>query len=180
MPCSVSRRTGPSWRFSAVSPARRPLNQFAVDAFGERGPAVLHVSGERDHEMVRSRVRRDDYVLVPSTDRFGAALAAADLAISRAGGTVWELAAAGTPAILVPYPHATADHQTLNARYFADGGGAVVVDQSELGRVPALVEELLADPARLARMSDSMRALARPQAADVVADELLALAGAAR
>ncbi len=156
------------------------VNQFAVDAFGERGPAVLHVSGERDHEMVRSRVRRDDYVLVPSTDRFGAALAAADLAISRAGGTVWELAAAGTPAILVPYPHATADHQTLNARYFADGGGAVVVDQSELGRVPALVEELLADPARLARMSDSMRALARPQAADVVADELLALAGAAR
>ena len=94
---------------------------------------------------------RDDYVLLESTDDFGAALAAADLAISRAGGTVWELAAAGTPAILVPYPHATADHQTLNARHFEAGGGAVVVDQSELARVPALVEELLGDPARLAR-----------------------------
>jgi len=156
------------------------LNEFAVSAFGERGPAVLHVSGERDYEAVRARVRREDYVLVPSTDHFGAALAAAGLAISRAGGTVWELAAAGTPAILVPYPHATADHQTLNARYFADGGGAIVVDQSDLASVPALVGELLGDPARLARMSHAMKALARPDAADVVADELLALAGAGR
>jgi UDP-N-acetylglucosamine--N-acetylmuramyl-(pentapeptide) pyrophosphoryl-undecaprenol N-acetylglucosamine transferase len=156
------------------------LNEFAVDAFGERGPAILHVSGERDYDLVRSRVRRDDYVVVASTDRFGAALAAADLALSRAGGTVWELAAAGTPAILVPYPHATADHQTLNAHYFADGGGAIVVDETELGRVPGLVGELLADPSRLARMSDAMRTLAKPDAADVVADELLALVGAGR
>ena len=115
-------------------------------------------------------------MLVPATDDFGAALAAADLAISRAGGTVWELAAAGTPAILVPYPHATADHQTLNARHFEAGGGAVVVDQSELARVPALVDELLGDADRLARMSGAMQALARPDAADVVADELVALA----
>jgi len=154
------------------------LNEFAVDAFGERGPAILHISGERDYETVRARVRRDDYVLVPSTDRFGAALAAADLAISRAGGTVWELAAAGTPSILIPYPHATSDHQTLNARHFADGGGAVVVDQKDLDRVPALVEELLGDPGRLAEMSEAMTSLAKPEAADVVADELLALVGA--
>jgi UDP-N-acetylglucosamine--N-acetylmuramyl-(pentapeptide) pyrophosphoryl-undecaprenol N-acetylglucosamine transferase len=154
------------------------LNELAVEAFGEEGPAVLHVSGERDYDAVRPRARRDDYVLVPSTDDFGAALAAADLAISRAGGTVWELAAAGTPAILVPYPYATADHQTSNARYFEEGGGAVVVDQSELGRVPALARELLADPPRLARMSDAMRSLARPDAAAVVADELIALAEA--
>jgi UDP-N-acetylglucosamine--N-acetylmuramyl-(pentapeptide) pyrophosphoryl-undecaprenol N-acetylglucosamine transferase len=156
------------------------LNEFAVEAFGERGPAILHVSGERDYEAVRTRVRRDDYVLLPSTDHFGAALAAADLAISRAGGTVWELAAAGTPAILVPYPHATADHQTLNARYFADGGGAVVVDQGDLDGVPAFVDELLRDPVRLEHMSDAMKVLARPDAADAVADELLALAGARR
>jgi UDP-N-acetylglucosamine--N-acetylmuramyl-(pentapeptide) pyrophosphoryl-undecaprenol N-acetylglucosamine transferase len=156
------------------------LNEFAADAFGDRGPTVLHVSGERDYEGVRARVQRADYVLVPSTDHFGAALAAADLAISRAGGTVWELAAAGTPAILVPYPHATADHQTLNARHFADGGGAIVVDQSDLGTVPALVEELLGDEARLERMSQAMKGLARPDAAGVVAEELLALVGARR
>ena len=151
------------------------LNEFAVNAFGERGPAVLHVSGERDYAAVRPSVRRDDYVLVASTDDFGAALAAPDVAVSRAGGTVWELAAAGTPAILVPYPHATGDHQTLNARYFEAGGGAIVVDQRELERIPSLAEELLGDPARLARMSEAMRSLARPGAAAVVADELIGL-----
>lgn len=156
------------------------LNEFGVDAFGTEGPAVLHVAGARDYDAVRPRVSRDDYVLLESTDDFGAALAAADLAISRAGGTVWELAAAGTPAILVPYPYATADHQTLNARHFEAGGGAIVVDQSELERVPALANELLADRARLERMSAAMRALARPDAADVVADELVALAKAER
>jgi UDP-N-acetylglucosamine--N-acetylmuramyl-(pentapeptide) pyrophosphoryl-undecaprenol N-acetylglucosamine transferase len=153
------------------------LNELAVSTWGEHGPAVLHVSGERDYEALRPRVTRADYVLIPSTDAFGAALAASDLAVSRAGGTVWELAAAGTPAILVPYPFATADHQTLNARHFERGGGAVVVDQSELERVPALAEELLADPERLARMRESMRLLAKPRAAAEIAEELIRLGG---
>ncbi len=152
------------------------LNEFAVDAFATRGPAVLHVSGERDYEALRPRVMRDDYVLVAQTDHFGDALAAADLAISRAGGTVWELAAAGTPAILVPYPHATSDHQALNARHFESGGGAIVVDQQRLADVPALVDELLSDPDRLRRMSEAMLLLARPHAADDIADELVRLA----
>ncbi len=119
---------------------------------------------------------RPDYVLLPTTDDFGAALAVADLALSRAGGTVWELAAAGTPSILVPYPHATADHQALNARYFEEGGGAVVVGQENLSQVPALVDELLGDPDRLGRMRAAMRALAKPNAADEIADELVRLA----
>jgi UDP-N-acetylglucosamine--N-acetylmuramyl-(pentapeptide) pyrophosphoryl-undecaprenol N-acetylglucosamine transferase len=156
------------------------LNEFAVSAFGASGPAVLHVSGGRDYEVLRPRVSRDDYLLLESTDDFGGALAAADLAISRAGGTVWELAAAGTPAILVPYPYATSDHQRLNAQHFEAGGGAIVVDQAELARVPALVDDLLADAERRARMSAAMRALARPDAADVIADELVALAEAGR
>lgn len=156
------------------------LNELAVSAWADRGPAILHVSGERDYESLRWRVTRPDYVLIPSTDAFGAALAASDLAVSRAGGTVWELAAAGTPAILVPYPHATADHQTLNAHHFELGGGAVVVDQSELQRVPALAEELLADADGLARMRESMLALARPTAADEIAEELIRLAAARR
>jgi UDP-N-acetylglucosamine--N-acetylmuramyl-(pentapeptide) pyrophosphoryl-undecaprenol N-acetylglucosamine transferase len=153
------------------------LNTFAAETWGERGPAVLHIAGERDYEAVRARVHRPDYVLLATTDRFGAALAAADLALSRAGGTVWELAAAGTPAVLVPYPYATADHQWLNARQFEEGGGAVVLRQEEIARVPALVDELLADPDRLGRMREAMRALARPEAADEIADELIRLAG---
>lgn len=153
------------------------LNELAADTWGAGGPAVLHISGERDFDFVRARVRRPDYVLLPTTDHFGEALAAPNIALSRAGGTVWELAAAGTPAILVPYPYATASHQALNAGYFERGGGAVVVDQQELSRVPALVEELLADPERLRRMSEAMKALAKPRAAEEIADELIALAG---
>lgn len=152
------------------------LNELAVDAFAESGPAVLHVSGERDYEALRARVKRQDYVLLATTDHFGEALAVADLAISRAGGTVWELAAAGTPSILVPYPYATSDHQSLNARHFERGGGAVALDQDDLARVPRLVAELLGDVERLRRMSEAMRVLARPHAADVIADELVRLA----
>ena len=161
--------------FGALAGARS-LNEFAVDTYGDFGPAVLHVAGERDYETLRTRVHRDDYVLVPSTREFGAALAAPDLAISRAGGTVWELAASGTPAILVPYPHATADHQTLNARHFERGGGAIVVPEAELDRVPLLVDELLADHARLDAMSSAMRSMARPEAGEEIAEELIALA----
>jgi UDP-N-acetylglucosamine--N-acetylmuramyl-(pentapeptide) pyrophosphoryl-undecaprenol N-acetylglucosamine transferase len=156
------------------------LNEFAVACWGASGPAVLHVSGTRDYDALRPRVSREDYVLLGSTDAFGAALAAADLAISRAGGTVWELAAVGTPAILVPYPHATADHQTLNARHFEAGGGAIVVDQRDLESLRALVDELVADRPRLERMSEAMRALAKPDAADAIADELVGLAKAAQ
>jgi UDP-N-acetylglucosamine--N-acetylmuramyl-(pentapeptide) pyrophosphoryl-undecaprenol N-acetylglucosamine transferase len=153
------------------------LNEFAAETYGERGPAVLHIAGERDYEALLPKVKRHDYVLLQTTDDFGQALAVADLALSRAGGTVWELAASGTPAILVPYPHATANHQALNARYFEQGEGAVVVRQEELSRVPALVDELLGDTERLARMGDAMKALAKPRAADEIADELVRMAG---
>lgn len=161
--------------FGALAGARA-LNELAIQAFAAHGPAVLHLSGERDYDRLRPLVTREDYVLLPSVERFGAALSAPDLAVSRAGGTVWELAAAGLPAILVPYPHATGDHQAKNARSFE--GGAVVVPESELARVPALVQELLSDPARLARMRERMLELARPDAAARIAEELIALATA--
>ena len=161
--------------FGALAGARS-LNDLALAAWGESGPAVLHIAGERDFDSLRGRVSRQGYVLLPQTDHFGEALAAADVAVSRAGGTVWELAAAGVPAVLVPYPYATADHQTLNAKHFERGGGAVVVPDAEVDRVPTLVAELLADPGRLASMREAMLALARPDAAEDVADELIALA----
>ncbi|MBA2359692.1 MAG: UDP-N-acetylglucosamine--N-acetylmuramyl-(pentapeptide) pyrophosphoryl-undecaprenol N-acetylglucosamine transferase [Actinobacteria bacterium] len=161
--------------FGARAGARR-LNEFAVEAWGSDGPTVLHLSGERDYEALRGAVRRDAYRLLPTVEEFGAALSAADLAVSRSGGTVWELAAAGLPAILVPFPHATADHQTKNARYFERGGGAVLVPESEIGLIPGLVAELLADAARLKEMSEAMRALGREDAADRIAEEVIELA----
>jgi UDP-N-acetylglucosamine--N-acetylmuramyl-(pentapeptide) pyrophosphoryl-undecaprenol N-acetylglucosamine transferase len=156
------------------------LNEWAVETFGDVGPAVLHISGERDYAALRDRVRRPDYVLLPVTDGLGAALGAADLAVSRAGGSVWELAAAGVPAVLVPYPYATGDHQTKNARHFQRAGGAVVVPETELGRAAELVRSLLDDPDRLARMREAMLAAARPEAAETIAEELIALAGVRR
>ncbi len=152
------------------------LNEAIVDAFGASGPAVLHLCGDRDYDLLRPRVRRDDYRLVAFTDDFGAALGAADLAVSRAGGSVWELAAAGVPALLVPYPDATADHQTKNARHFERTGGAVVVPEAELGSLPELARSLLGDARRRSEMSAAMRAAARPDAAETIAEELVALA----
>src|SRR5206468_590350 len=87
-------------------------------------------------------------------------------------------AAAGLPAVLVPYPHATADHQTKNARHLEAVGAAVVVPEAELERAPSLVEELLADGPRRERMSRAMLEIARPDAAAKIAEELMALASA--
>jgi UDP-N-acetylglucosamine--N-acetylmuramyl-(pentapeptide) pyrophosphoryl-undecaprenol N-acetylglucosamine transferase len=163
--------------FGALAGAHA-LNEAAVSAFGADGPAVLHLAGERDVEALRARVSRPDYVLLSATDEFGAALSAVDLALSRAGGTVWELAAVGVPAVLVPYPHATGDHQWLNAQHFVRAGGAVAVrDPSEAA---SLVRELLADPERLVRMREAMLAAARPDAAGRIAEELIELAAARR
>jgi UDP-N-acetylglucosamine--N-acetylmuramyl-(pentapeptide) pyrophosphoryl-undecaprenol N-acetylglucosamine transferase len=139
---------------------------------------VLHVSGERDYDALRPLATRPDYVLLPVLDGLGAAYGASDLALMRSGSTVWELAAAGKPAVLVPYPFATGDHQTKNARYFEAAGGAVVVPEPELGRAADVVRSLLDDPERLASMGAAMLRVARPDAAETIAEELMVLAAA--
>jgi UDP-N-acetylglucosamine--N-acetylmuramyl-(pentapeptide) pyrophosphoryl-undecaprenol N-acetylglucosamine transferase len=154
----------------------RVLNELAIDAFGEAGPAVLHLAGTRDYDELRSRVSRPDYRLFAFTEEFGAALGASDLVLARAGGSVWELAAAGKPAVLVPGLFATGDHQEKNAHYFEQLGGSVVVPETEVGRAPDLIRSLLDDSERLAQMSAAMKRLARPDAADKIAEELIALA----
>jgi UDP-N-acetylglucosamine--N-acetylmuramyl-(pentapeptide) pyrophosphoryl-undecaprenol N-acetylglucosamine transferase len=152
------------------------INDLAVEAFGAAGPAVLQLSGERDYERLRARVKREDYKLLPFTDEFGAALGAADLVLARAGGSVWEVAAAGKPAILVPYPFATSDHQGANARFFERAGGAITVPETELGRAPELARSLLGDAERLKEMGEAMKRVAKPDAAGEIARELIELA----
>ena len=160
----------------------RRLNDAALDAFGSAAPgAVVHAAGERDYDELRSRLEAlgspDHYRLFPYIEPFADALAAADLVVARAGGSVFELAAAGLPAILVPYPHATADHQTSNARYMAEAGAAIVIPDSELDgpRLAREVAALLGAPQRMAAMTKAARAVARPDAAERIADELLEL-----
>jgi UDP-N-acetylglucosamine--N-acetylmuramyl-(pentapeptide) pyrophosphoryl-undecaprenol N-acetylglucosamine transferase len=159
----------------------RSINEAAVEAFRSASFRVLHAAGTRDYESLVPRVDRDGYDLRPYIDEFGDALAACDLCVARAGGSVFEIAAAGKPAVLVPYPYASADHQTANARWMADAGAAVVVRDAELtpSRLGREVAALLADRPRLAAMAAASAALARPDAAQAVADEVLAAARAA-
>ena len=167
---------GPVLLVAGALAGARSINETVVEAFAEVGPAILHIAGERDYWGLRSRMRRDDYRLIPSTDRIGAAYSAADLVLSRAGSSVWEMAAAGKPAVLVPYPFATADHQAKNAEYFVQAGGAMMIRDLDLDDVPERVRSLLNDPARRARMSEAMLRVAKPEAAEEIAEGLIALA----
>jgi UDP-N-acetylglucosamine--N-acetylmuramyl-(pentapeptide) pyrophosphoryl-undecaprenol N-acetylglucosamine transferase len=158
----------------------RLLNDVALDAWAEEGPAVLHLCGERDYPELRGRVSRPDYLLRPFLAEIGLAYGAADVALARAGGSVWELAAAGLPAVLVPGAFATGQHQEKNARWFADAGGAVLVPEAEAARAPQVVQQLLDDADRTAAMAAAMRRIAKPDAAEEIADELVSLARSAR
>lgn len=160
----------------------RSINEAAIEAFAGAPYRVLHASGRRDYDALAGRVPGPGYDLHPYIDRFGEALLACTLCVARSGGSVFEIAAHGRPAILVPYPHATADHQTSNARWMADAGAAVVIPDAELTpeRLRAEVDALMDDPERLARMAAASASLARPDAAEVIAREVLAAADSAR
>lgn len=160
----------------------RSLNEAAIEAFGAAAPCVvLHASGRRDYEGLRARLDQlgspGHYQLHPYIEPFADALAASDLAAARAGGSVLELAAAGLPSVLVPYPHATADHQTGNARWMEREGAAVVVPDAELDgpRLAREVAALLGSPTRLSAMAAAARRVARPDAAQVIARAALDL-----
>lgn len=166
------------------------INRAAADAFGPGAPAadrpyhVLHIAGTRDYPELAARLEGAcRYTLLDYLPEIGAALAASDLVLSRSGGSVFELTAAGRPAVLVPYPHAAARHQHANAEWMREAGAATVVEDEDLDatRLLAAVEPLLADRARLAEMGAASRRIARPDAADRVAAEILvAASGAAR
>ncbi|MEY9871603.1 UDP-N-acetylglucosamine--N-acetylmuramyl-(pentapeptide) pyrophosphoryl-undecaprenol N-acetylglucosamine transferase [Streptacidiphilus sp. MAP12-33] len=117
---------------------------------------------------------------VPYLDRMDLAYAAADVVVCRAGSaTVAELATTGIPAILVPYPHAPGDHQFHNAEVLADAGAAHILRDgaTTVETLAALLDPLLADPARLAAMSGAADPGTHAQAADLLAALVLGLAG---
>ncbi|HUJ35813.1 MAG TPA: undecaprenyldiphospho-muramoylpentapeptide beta-N-acetylglucosaminyltransferase [Solirubrobacteraceae bacterium] len=161
------------------SQGARSINRAAVQAFAGARFRVLHAAGERDlrelEDMVAPGPHYDLRGYIPG---FGEALLASDLVVSRAGGSIFEIAAHGKPAILVPYPYATADHQTANASFMERAGAAVVIPDAELtpARLATEVGSLLADRGRLAAMARASAAVARPDAAFEIAHELLAVA----
>ncbi|MGC9219759.1 MAG: UDP-N-acetylglucosamine--N-acetylmuramyl-(pentapeptide) pyrophosphoryl-undecaprenol N-acetylglucosamine transferase [Solirubrobacteraceae bacterium] len=155
----------------------RSINNAALEAFADSDFRVLHAAGERDLAALRSP--RAGYDLRGYVSGFMDAIVAADLVVARSGGSIWEIAAAGRPSILIPYPHATADHQTVNAEYLANAGASVIIRDAELDarRLRFEVDGLLADRERLASMQRAALGLARPHAAAVVASEILTAAG---
>jgi UDP-N-acetylglucosamine--N-acetylmuramyl-(pentapeptide) pyrophosphoryl-undecaprenol N-acetylglucosamine transferase len=154
----------------------RSVNDAAVRAFADAPYRVLHVAGRRDFAALDAP--GPHYVLRDYVVPFGTALAAADLAVARAGGSVFELAQYGLPAVLIPYPHASGNHQTGNARWMEHAGAAVVLPDAELTpeRLRAEVDALVDDEPRRVAMAAASTALARPEAARVIARELLAAA----
>jgi UDP-N-acetylglucosamine--N-acetylmuramyl-(pentapeptide) pyrophosphoryl-undecaprenol N-acetylglucosamine transferase len=154
------------------------INRTAAAAWAASDPGftVVHVTGEREFSQYAGRAA-PHYRVLAWTGAFAPLLAAADVVISRAGGAVFEIAAAGKPAILIPSPNVTADHQSRNAAHFADSA-AVVIEDSELtaARLEREVTSLLAEPRRLEAMSVAARRLARPDAAERIATALLELA----
>jgi UDP-N-acetylglucosamine--N-acetylmuramyl-(pentapeptide) pyrophosphoryl-undecaprenol N-acetylglucosamine transferase len=144
-------------------------------------PTVRHQAGERTLSLAQEAYRAAgiDADVVPFIGDMASAYGWADLVVCRSGAlTVSELAAAGLPAIFVPYPHAVDDHQVGNARWLSDAGAAELLREAEMTpeRVARSLEGLLADPSRRLRMAEAGRAKAMPDAAQQIADSCLELA----
>jgi UDP-N-acetylglucosamine--N-acetylmuramyl-(pentapeptide) pyrophosphoryl-undecaprenol N-acetylglucosamine transferase len=156
----------------------RSINEAAVRAFAGAPYRVLHVAGRRDFATLAAP--DENYVLRDYVEPFGVALAAADLAVARAGGSVFELAQYGLPSLLIPYPHASGNHQAANARWMEQAGAAAVLPDQSLTpeRLRAEVDALVSDDARRRAMAAAARRLARPDAARVIAREVLRAARA--
>jgi UDP-N-acetylglucosamine--N-acetylmuramyl-(pentapeptide) pyrophosphoryl-undecaprenol N-acetylglucosamine transferase len=171
------------------SQGARSVNRAAIEAFAEDGAKrdfhVIHLAGRRDHDELATRLaaatHAERYTLLAYEPDLGDVLAACDLVLSRSGGSIFEVTAAGRPAILVPYPYATAGHQSTNAAWMADGGAAEVIEDSALSAelLAERVGGLLGEAKQLAEMSAASAALARPDAARRIADEVLRAASGA-
>jgi len=168
------------------SQGARSVNLAAIEALAERPGRtfnVIHVSGSRDYPEVSGRLaaaaHAEGYTLLEYEPDMGDGIVASDLALARSGASVFELAALGRAAILVPYPFATGDHQMANAEWMAAAGAAIIVPDDELDadRLRKEVDALFGNPSRLASMAEDSARLARPQAAADVAAEVMAVAG---
>ncbi len=159
------------------------INRAAVDFFRAHPKIrdrtnLIHQAGKRDLLEVREAYRDMGYeraVVTPFIHKMGRAYKMADLVVSRAGaGTIFELAALGKPAVLIPYPHAVGDHQTYNAAALASRGAATMIKQSEVerGALGRTLRKFLTDPQTLKSMAGKAADFATPQAADEICEGL--------
>jgi UDP-N-acetylglucosamine--N-acetylmuramyl-(pentapeptide) pyrophosphoryl-undecaprenol N-acetylglucosamine transferase len=166
--------------FIGGSLGAQALNLAAIDtAAALTNLQFIILTGRRDHEFVRSRVRSRNCEIVEFTSHPEELYRRATIAVSRAGGVVLsELVTFGIPAILVPFPHATDRHQDANAEYLASVGAASVLDQNRLSGLTSLIRTLMDDLPRRRQMEVAARSAARPDAAAAIARKVQAcLAG---
>lgn len=167
------------------SQGARSINLAAVEAFAAdraREFHVLHLAGRRDYPELRDRLAMVDarnYTLLDFEPDLGDCLAACDLVVARSGGSIFEVIAWARPSILIPYPYATADHQTANARWLVEGGAAEMLADDELtaGTLAERVGSLLGRQVRMVEMSAAARRMARPEAASRIAEIVFEVAG---
>jgi UDP-N-acetylglucosamine--N-acetylmuramyl-(pentapeptide) pyrophosphoryl-undecaprenol N-acetylglucosamine transferase len=154
------------------------INLAAAEAFGSSTPyTVVQLSGRRDFGRLSTDNPR--HKILEYVDDIWRYLAAASVVVSRAGaGSLFDIAAAGRAAILIPFPHATNDHQLYNARYFTARGAAELMPDSEVGAetLRDRVEALVNDVPRRERLAQRIGGLATPGAAAEVAERLLGAA----
>lgn len=162
---------------------RRLLTDLAETSAWPMDLRMVWITGPDHHPEVAAQVRRLPWSqwigVVPYVEGLGRQLRRVSLAIARAGAMfVSELAAAGVPAIFVPFPAAAGGHQSANARAMAEAGAAEVREEADLqpGELWSLAARILADEPRRRRMADAARARGAPDAADRIAVELLRLA----
>jgi UDP-N-acetylglucosamine--N-acetylmuramyl-(pentapeptide) pyrophosphoryl-undecaprenol N-acetylglucosamine transferase len=145
---------------------------------------VIHLVGHLDWKQIDtnaqtlSPAQARRYQAFPYLHEMGAALAAADLIVSRAGASVLgEYPLFGLPAILVPYPYAWR-YQQVNASYLAERGAAVILRDEDLEtNLYDQIHNLIADPAKLSSMSQAMASLSTPDAAQKIADLMYEMSG---
>jgi UDP-N-acetylglucosamine--N-acetylmuramyl-(pentapeptide) pyrophosphoryl-undecaprenol N-acetylglucosamine transferase len=163
------------------------INRTFVDAMDRLATrkdelAIVHQTGERDYNAVRTAYARRDYAaaeVVPFLTNMAERFAWADVIVCRAGAiTASELAAAGRPAIFIPFGAATDSHQLRNAQEMANAGAGRVIPEPELtaDRLCAEIFSLLDQPQEIARMSAAARRLARPDAAREIVNLIDAMA----
>src|SRR5262245_4317115 len=183
---AIGRHTPPRILILGGSQGAHVVNMAMVAAAPELarkfgGLEIVHQTGERDLAAVREAYGRGGVEARAESflDPVAREVKAADLVVSRAGATTpAELAAAGRPAVLVPFAAATDDHQRKNAEVLVNAGAAAMVIESDLSgpALASVVGERLADRSGLARMSAAMHTLARPDAAARIVDRVMELA----
>jgi UDP-N-acetylglucosamine--N-acetylmuramyl-(pentapeptide) pyrophosphoryl-undecaprenol N-acetylglucosamine transferase len=147
-----------------------------ADAHDHQEISILHLTGHAHFADLSAKAAgsAQDWKVLPFEDNMEYFYAASDVVLSRAGAlTISELAVTGTPAVVVPYAAGAAGHQAANAIHLVSAGGAEVVPEEDVDRVPALLEQLIADRDRRQAMAAAAKELGRPDAAQVIAKALI-------